>query len=78
MDTVKYLAILERDGQVIAALQNSLEAMRLTHGARITMCGVSGTLNFEPQMLAIRDALSRLGVDPDESFSPEPSDIDPK
>lgn len=78
MDTAKYVAGVERDGRVVAALQQALEAMRLTHGARITMCGVSGTLNYEQQMLAVRDALFLLCVDPDESFSPETTGVEPK
>ena len=61
--------MVKRDSAVIAALRAALEAMQLTHGARIIMGGVTGSLNFEQQMLDLRDALSLLCVDPDEPAS---------
>ena len=70
MDGTKYVEVAVRDSAVISAMRNALEAMRLTHGAKITMCGVTGTLNYEREMLAIRAALTLLCVDPDEPTSP--------
>lgn len=67
MDGATYLAAAERDAKLAAALQRALQAMMLTHGGRITMVGVSGTLNFEREMLAMREALALLAIDPDES-----------
>lgn len=69
MDGSGYLAGAERDGKIVSALHRALQAMMLTHGGRITMVGVSGTLNFEREMLGLREALSLLAVDPDESAS---------
>lgn len=66
MNAQEYMKIAKRDSTVIAALRNALEVMQLTHGARITMAGVAGSLNYEKQMLALRDALFVLCVDPDE------------
>lgn len=73
MDGSTYLAGAERDGKIVTALHRALEAMMLTHGGKITMLGVSGTLNFEREMLGLREALSLLAVDPDESASPPPA-----
>lgn len=70
MDISIYLAGAERDGKIIAALQRALQALTLTHGGSITMAGVSGTLNFEREMLDLREALTLLAVDPDESVFP--------
>ena len=66
MDVEKYVALVERDAQLVSVLRGSLEAMMLTHGAKIIYDGVIATLNFEPQLLSIRDALVLLCVDPDE------------
>lgn len=66
MDSAAYLVAAERDAKLVAALQRVLQAMMLTHGGRITMIGVSGTLNFEREMLAVREALALLAVDLDE------------
>ena len=72
MDGSAYLESAERDGKIVTALHRALEAMMLTHGGRITMVGVSGTLNFEREMLGLREALALLAVDPDESPSSSP------
>lgn len=66
MDGPAYLASAQRDGKIIAALHRALQAMRLTHGGRITLVGVSGTLNFENEMLGLNEALFLLASDPDE------------
>lgn len=66
MDGETYLASAKRDAIVAAALRGALQAMMLTHGAKITMAAVSGTLNYEREMLELRDALLILGLDPDE------------
>lgn len=66
MDGAIFLAGAERDGKIIASLQRALQAMALTHGGRITMVGVSGALNFEKEMLGLREALTLLAIDPDE------------
>lgn len=70
MDGLAYLAGAERDGKIVAALRRALQAMMLTHGGKITMIGISGTLNYEQEMLGLREALALLAVDPDESASP--------
>lgn len=70
MNGTKYIELAKRDAEVIFALSLTLEALRLTHGARIIINSVSGHLNFEQQMLAMRGALAILGVDPDEFTSP--------
>lgn len=67
MDVEKYVALVERHAQLVSALRGSLEAMMLTHRAKIIYDGVIATLNFKPQMLSIRDALVLLCVDSDES-----------
>lgn len=66
MDGEKYVSLVNRDAQLVAAWRGSLEAMMLTHGAKIIYDGVIATLNFEQQMLSIRSALVLLCVDPDE------------
>lgn len=70
MDGLAYLARAQRDAKIVSALKRALEAMALTHGGRINMAGIAGTLNYEPEMLSLRDALALLGVDPDEPQSP--------
>ena len=66
MNTQEYIGLVKHDSEVVAALRGALEAMQLTHGARVIMGGVTGLLNFEKQMLDVRTALSLLCVDPDE------------
>lgn len=56
----------ERDTKLAAALRGALQAMMLTHGSTITMVGVSGSLNFERQMLELTEALILLAVETDE------------
>lgn len=73
MDGSIYLAGAQRDGKIVNALHRALQAMMLTHGGRITMVGVSGTLNFEREMLGLREALALLAVDPDEAVSSLPT-----
>lgn len=70
MDGGTYLAAAERDGKLVAALRSALQAMILTNGVRITMVGMSGSLNYEREMLLLRDALTLLAVDPDELLPP--------
>ena len=48
------------------SLRSRAYSRMLTYGGKITMVGVSGTLNFEREMLAVREALALLAVDPDE------------
>lgn len=73
MNGAAYLAGAERDAKIVSALHRALQAMMLTHGGKITMVGVSGTLNFEREMLGMREALALLAVDPDEPASPPPA-----
>jgi hypothetical protein len=69
MTIQEYIGIVKRDSVVVAALRAALEAMQLTHGATIIRGGVTGSLNFEKQMLDLRDSLSLFSVDPDEPAS---------
>ena len=69
MSPQEYIGIAQRHSKVVRALTDALEVMKLTHGAKITMAGVTGTLNYEKQMLDLRDALLLLCVDPDETAS---------
>lgn len=55
-------------GKLVAALQGALQAMMLTHGFRIGISDSSGYLNFEREMLSLREALMMLSVDPDKSL----------
>lgn len=69
MKATKFVALAERDAEIIVVLMRLLEVMRVTHSARITMAGVIGVLNYKQEILAIREALALLGADPDEPVS---------
>lgn len=60
MDGATVIEIAERDAAIVSALRMGLQAMILTHGARIMMAGVTGNLNYERQILAFLSALSLL------------------
>lgn len=68
MEGTEFIAFAERNTKVIAAMRGALEAMALTHGTRIAMVGMSGVLNFNPQIAELKVALALLGDDP--SFPP--------
>lgn len=60
----------KRDAELASALMGALQAMMLTQGATITILGVTGSLNFEPQIVKVTEALSLLAAEPDDPLSP--------
>lgn len=54
------------DKNLVAALRGALQAMMLTHGCRVKLDVAFGVLNFEREMLLLREALELLSIDPDE------------
>ena len=63
MDGKQFLEMALRDSVLVDALHCAVYAMAMTNGCTILKDGVNGTLFFDHEIRALRDALSLLGVD---------------